>query len=178
MTNASCVGGIAARWAVLVPCLMAASCGPSMSTQQPFGVRQVESYLTDLTRRSTIPGIQYLVVTPTRVLFEHASGWADIHRQVPIKSTTTMMAYSMSKTFTAVAILQLVEAGRVGLDNPVAQYVDALWRASHRPATHLPHVRHPESDSLAMGSPSGAPQQFRRTDRTRDCTPGSSEPIV
>jgi D-alanyl-D-alanine carboxypeptidase len=37
-----------------------------------------------------------------------------------------MMAYSMSKTITAVAALQLVEAGRVGLDDPVERYVDSF----------------------------------------------------
>ena len=37
---------------------------------------------------------------------------------------TTLMAYSMSKTVTAAAVLQLVEAGRVGLDDPVARFAD------------------------------------------------------
>ena len=36
------------------------------------------------------------------------------------------MAYSMSKTITAVAVLQLVEAGKVGLDDPVERYVDSF----------------------------------------------------
>ena len=37
-----------------------------------------------------------------------------------------MMAYSMSKTITAVAVLQLVEIGRVGLDDPAERYIDSL----------------------------------------------------
>jgi hypothetical protein len=37
-----------------------------------------------------------------------------------------MMAYSMSKTITATAVLQLVEAGKVGLDDPLERYVDSL----------------------------------------------------
>ena len=84
---------------------------------------RVGSYLTALTTASKAPGIQYLVVTSEGVLFEHASGWADIGRRLPLDSATTMMAYSMSKTVTAIAVLQLVEAGRVGLDDPVANYV-------------------------------------------------------
>ena len=32
---------------------------------------------------------------------------------------TTLMAYSMTKTFTAIAILQLVEQGKLGLDDPI-----------------------------------------------------------
>jgi len=84
---------------------------------------RADSFLNELTKTSKIPGIQYLVVTSASVLFEHYSGLADIHRQIPIDHATTMMAYSMSKTITAAAVLQLVERGRVGLDDPVEQYL-------------------------------------------------------
>ena len=59
-------------------------------------------------------------------MFEHASGWADIRYRIPVDGTTTMMAYSMSKTITAVAVLQLVERGRVGLGEPVERYLGSL----------------------------------------------------
>jgi CubicO group peptidase (beta-lactamase class C family) len=75
----------------------------------------VESHLLALTDASKLAGIQYIVVTSAGVLFEHTRGWADIRRRVPVDATTTMMAYSMSKTITAAAVLQLVETGRVGL---------------------------------------------------------------
>ena len=97
-----------------------------MDERQPAGAAGVESYLTALTRTSKTPGIQYVVVTATGVLFEYAGGWADIRREVPVDAATTMMAYSMSKTITAVAALQLVEAGKVGLDDPVDQYLDSF----------------------------------------------------
>jgi D-alanyl-D-alanine carboxypeptidase len=87
---------------------------------------RVESYLNALTTASKTPGIQYVVVTSTGVLFEHAGGWADIGKRLQVDTATTMMAYSMSKTITAVAALQLIETGRVGLDDPVEQYVDSL----------------------------------------------------
>jgi D-alanyl-D-alanine carboxypeptidase len=66
------------------------------------------------------------VVSATDILFEYNRGWADIRSQVPVDAATTMMAYSMSKTITAVAALQLVEAGSVELDDPVQGYVDSL----------------------------------------------------
>jgi CubicO group peptidase (beta-lactamase class C family) len=86
----------------------------------------VESHLLALTDASKLPGIQYIVVTSAGVLFEHTSGWADIRRRIPVDAATTMMAYSMSKTITAVAVLQLVETGRVGLDEPVERYLGSL----------------------------------------------------
>jgi D-alanyl-D-alanine carboxypeptidase len=95
-----------------------------MNERQSAGIDRVESYLKELTRASRTPGIQYVVVNSRDVVFEYAGGWADIRRQVPVDAATTMMAYSMSKTITAAAVLQLVEAGKVGLGDPVERYVD------------------------------------------------------
>jgi D-alanyl-D-alanine carboxypeptidase len=74
-----------------------------------------------------VPGIQYVVVDADRVVFEYAGGWADIRGRVPLGRDTTMMAYSMSKTITAVAVLQLVGAGNLGLDDSVERYVDGPY---------------------------------------------------
>jgi len=69
------------------------------------------------------PGIQYLVLDSSHVLFEFNGGWADIANRRRMDSATTMMAYSMSKTITAAAVLQLVEAGQLDLDAPVSRYL-------------------------------------------------------
>jgi CubicO group peptidase (beta-lactamase class C family) len=87
---------------------------------------RVESHLSALTSASKVPGIQYVVVTSAGVVFEHAGGWADIRCRVPVQAATTMMAYSMSKTITAVAVLQLVETGPVGLDDPLERFLGSL----------------------------------------------------
>lgn len=73
--------------------------------------------------RSEVPGLQYMVVTADRVLFEYAGGWADIQGQKVMTLDTTMMAYSMTKTFTAVAILQLAEQRKLNLDDVIDRYL-------------------------------------------------------
>jgi CubicO group peptidase (beta-lactamase class C family) len=97
-----------------------------MDERQPAGAARAKSYLNALTRASKTPGIQYVVVNATGVAFAYAGGWADIRRQVPVDAATTMMAYSMSKTITAGATLQPVEAGKVALDDSVEPYVESL----------------------------------------------------
>ncbi len=84
------------------------------------------SYLDTLVRRSRVPGIQYLVVGPDDTVFEYAGGWADIAGCRPMTPATTMMAYSMSKTITAVAVLQLAEAGKLNLDDPISFHLPSL----------------------------------------------------
>ena len=74
---------------------------------------------------SKTPGLQYLVVGPHGTVFEHAGGFADLAARRPMTPETTLMAYSMSKTITAAAVLQLVGAGSIALDGPLDRYVDA-----------------------------------------------------
>jgi CubicO group peptidase (beta-lactamase class C family) len=111
---------------LLVLCVFTAACGPTTGERQPAAVPRATSYLNTLISASNTPGIQYVVVNATDLVFEYHGGWADIRRQVAVDASTTMMAYSMSKTITAIAVLQLVEAGKVGLDDPVERYVDSF----------------------------------------------------
>ena len=87
---------------------------------------RVREHLDRLVASSKAPGIQYVVVDSAQVVFAHDGGWADIRRRAALGPATTMMAYSMSKTITAVAVLQLVEANRIRLDAPVVEYVSGI----------------------------------------------------
>lgn len=58
--------------------------------------------------------------------FEYSGGWADIAERRLMTSATTLMAYSMSKTVTAAAVLSVAEAGALRLDDPVNRYVDPV----------------------------------------------------
>jgi CubicO group peptidase (beta-lactamase class C family) len=72
---------------------------------------------------SAVPGLQYVVVRAGGAVFEYAGGWSDMRSQRPMTAATTLMAYSMTKTFTAAAILQLVEQGLLALDQAIDAYL-------------------------------------------------------
>jgi len=88
--------------------------------------QRVAAFLDEMVRRDFAPGLQYVVVSPTGPVLVYAGGFADLRRRDPMRSDTTMMWYSVSKTFTAAAVLQLVDDGRIGLDDPVDRYVPGL----------------------------------------------------
>jgi CubicO group peptidase (beta-lactamase class C family) len=90
---------------------------------RPASVK-AQSILDSLVRASKVPGIQYLVLDPHRTVFEFSGGWADIANQRPMNFAATLMAYSMSKTITAAAVLQLVQAGELKLDDTIDRYID------------------------------------------------------
>jgi CubicO group peptidase (beta-lactamase class C family) len=64
-----------------------------------------------------------LVAKDDRVLFSHAYGLADRKRRIPNTIRTPFRIGSMNKMFTAVATLQLVEAGKVKLTAPLGTYL-------------------------------------------------------
>jgi D-alanyl-D-alanine carboxypeptidase len=79
------------------------------------------AYLDHVTGQ--VPGLQYVVVDETGPIYEFAGGWADIRRAQPMTAATTMMGYSLTKTITAVAVLQLVGRGGVALDHELDRFV-------------------------------------------------------
>ena len=88
-----------------------------------FPARNPTKDLLDSYTRRAVPGLQYIVVDADRAIFEYAGGWADLRNHKPMEPGTTQMAYSMTKTVTAAAILQLAERGELELDDGINRYL-------------------------------------------------------
>jgi D-alanyl-D-alanine carboxypeptidase len=86
-------------------------------------IASVRSYLNMLVNQSKAPGIQYVALNADGVFCQHECGVSDIKGGVRMNPAATMMAYSMSKTITAVAVLQLVAAQEIRLDDPIDHYL-------------------------------------------------------
>jgi len=72
----------------------------------------------------TEPGIQYVVVDKNSSIFNSSIGLADINKSVALSASHTMAAFSMTKTLTAIAILQLVERNKINLDDKLSDYIE------------------------------------------------------
>ena len=107
-----------------------------------------------LNRRPAV-GLAVGVVRDGRLEFFHGHGLADIASNTPITEDTVFRIGSITKLFTAIAVMQLCEQGLVDLDAPANDYLRAYQlipaEAGFRPATlrHLlthtagiPDVRH------------------------------------
>ena len=75
------------------------------------------------------PGLQYVVVNKDSVLFEHQMGLADIKNNVPQTDGHTMAAFSMTKTLTAIGLLQLVEQQKIKLDDRASEYIEHPYKS-------------------------------------------------
>lgn len=78
-----------------------------------------------------IPALQIAVVLHGRIVMSEAYGVADIEQNVAASRRTLFPINSATKSFTGVAIMQMVEAGQVDLEAPISRYLDGLpekWR--------------------------------------------------
>jgi CubicO group peptidase (beta-lactamase class C family) len=65
--------------------------------------------------------IAVVIAKNSQPVFCEAYGFADREKKIPNTLQTRFRIGSMNKMFTAVVVLQLVESGRVGLDDPVGK---------------------------------------------------------
>ena len=112
------------RWAVL-PFVIAVFAinsigGPSHGSvsRPPASDAEIEAFVADQVRDTGIPGAAVAIVRDGRVSDARGFGVADDAGR-PVTAITPFVIGSLSKPITATAVLQLVEAGRIRLDDPV-----------------------------------------------------------
>ena len=93
---------------------------------------QTRSVLKSTMAEQRIPALQVAVVVQGRVVMSEAYGVADVEQHVAANRQTLFPINSATKSFTGVAIMQLVEEGKVDIEAPISRYLDGLpekWRA-------------------------------------------------
>ncbi len=73
-----------------------------------------------------LPGLTVGVVVDGELVVHAASGVRDVERSLPIERGTVFEIASVTKTFTAAAVLALRDEGRLELDDPIARHLPAL----------------------------------------------------
>jgi len=92
--------------------------------QRPPRADSVEAFLQTQMVKRRIPGLQVAVVRDGRILFLGAYGLANVEHSVPATNRTIFSINSATKAFTGVAIMQLVEEGKLDVAAPVSRYLD------------------------------------------------------
>lgn len=134
--------------------VQAAAC--SASTDPEAGppaqsLAEFQAQLDRLRSQLAIPGMSAIVMRHDTVVWEGALGLADIAAQRPVTSLTQFHLASLTKTFASTIVMQLVEQGLVGLDDPITDYGVSL------PGPGVIRIRH-----LLSHTSEGTPgEQFR-----------------
>ena len=86
----------------------------------------IEDFIDSEMPASGVPGLAYAVVVDGEITSVGARGVVKIGGDIEVTPDTPFVIGSISKTFTALAVMQLVEAGEVALDTEVSQYLDGF----------------------------------------------------
>src|SRR5207244_330039 len=78
---------------------------------------------TEMTKRH-IPGLSIAVVRRGEIVHTKGYGMADVELSVPATANTVYQIGSITKQFTATAIMMLVEEEKLSLDDPISRYLD------------------------------------------------------
>jgi D-alanyl-D-alanine carboxypeptidase len=97
------------------------------------GVRadEVDDYIRSEMREQHIPGLSIAIVRSGRVVKAQGYGLASVELNAPATADTVYPLASITKPFTAEAVLLLAQEGKLGLDDKIGRYVEktpAAWR--------------------------------------------------
>lgn len=91
---------------------------------------KLTAYLDSFNERFGVPGLECVIWQRHKSIYRHHAGFAESNKIRPIRSGNLYWVYSVTKVATATAAMQLIQTGRLGLDDPVADYLPAfsqLW---------------------------------------------------
>ena len=92
----------------------------------------LDSAVISMLKSQHVPGAAIAAVQDGKVLREIVYGDANLQLHVPVKRTTTFQLASLTKIFTAAALMKLEADGKLNLDDPVSKYLTGLpkgWSA-------------------------------------------------
>lgn len=89
-------------------------------------VQRIDQLIDRTIKAGEVSGAVTLVARNGKVVYQQAQGLADIASGKPMRKDSLFRIASMSKPVTAVAILMLVEEGKVRLDDPLSRFIPAF----------------------------------------------------
>ncbi len=91
----------------------------------------VDDFLQGQMQRLQIPGISLAISRDGQLVRARGYGLANVELDVPVKPETVFQSGSVGKQFTAMAVMLLVDEGKLGLDDPIVKYfpnAPATWQ--------------------------------------------------
>src|SRR5688500_3856821 len=110
--------GVLARCVIGLALLFHANVSFSQTPAQKKRLRSFEKRIDVLRSRLRIPARSVVILEKQRVLWIRGFGFADVEKRVPATPDTVYSLASLTKTFGATLIMQLLEQGNLDLDGP------------------------------------------------------------
>ncbi len=117
----------------------------------------------DYLYKLNVPGCDLAVYREHELIYRHQAGFRDLARTAPVRGDEVYLMYSATKVFTTCAAMQLIEQGKMNLDDPVGTYLPSYAHLmvkdvdTVRPAKTVMTVRHLMSMQSGLNYDTEAP---------------------
>src|SRR5438445_6297119 len=118
---------------------------------------KVDNFIKAEMRKQSIPGLSLAVVKEGKIIYAKGYGYSNLEHKVPVKPETIFQTGSVGKQFTSMAVMMLVEDGKIGLDEPIGKYINNVPQGWGKIT-----IRH------LLNHTSGLPDDFSDADYQRD----------
>ena len=110
----------------------------------------VEQMIKNYAEAHHFPGYAFGLVVDGKLVYKSSGGYANLEQKIPASSSSMFRIASMSKSFTALAILQLRDQGKLHLDDPVQMYIPAMKNQGLTKDAPVITIRHLMSHSAGF----------------------------
>ncbi|NIS81886.1 MAG: serine hydrolase [Anaerolineales bacterium] len=92
-----------------------------------------EAFIFDKMSKSKLPGLSVVIIDGGEILWSRGFGFRDLERGLSATPHTLYAIASVTKSFTAIALLQLQEQGKLSLEDPIDKYIPLDMLAKEEP---------------------------------------------
>lgn len=92
---------------------------------------ELEALMAKYAMENHIPGIAYGIVVDEKLVLASSTGFLDIEKNIATETTSAFRIASMTKSFTAMAIMKLRDEGKLALNDPVSLYVPEMKKLQY-----------------------------------------------
>jgi CubicO group peptidase (beta-lactamase class C family) len=134
-----CTGAFAS-WSIRTTYARSDADAAPVAQAQTFDFQSIDAFVNSQMQAMHIPGVALGIVNGDQIVYVKGFGIANASGQ-RMTAQTPLILGSTSKSFTALAIMQLVEAGKIDLDAPVRRYLP-WFQVGDAPTSSTITVRH------------------------------------
>lgn len=122
---------------LLLTVIMAFNFSPATAQETPNTVNyetvknQIIPLIEAQMKKHTVKGLSIALLDDQKLVWSQGFGYADTESKIPITSDTLFRTASITKLFTATAIMRLVDQGKIDLDQPLQTYLPKFKIKSH-----------------------------------------------
>jgi len=98
-------------------------------------IEEIEQYIVNKIRELKVPGLSIGIIKNREVVYANGFGARDIEKNLPMTKDTLFGIGSISKSITALVIMQLVDQGKIKLSDPASKYIPFKLGDETKPIT-------------------------------------------